>query len=152
VTENQPKSVLFAALTIALVLFVSGLYYFKVVISTPKSETEIVNELLETTEATAVVLEGERSFEDDMYDRYLETALSDVAKGLQGAILACAERWHNAPRITRVRITTDSAGRLVTFAMEGAPEQARSCFANVLAQGLYPRFSEGIANFAIRDN
>ena len=151
-TENQPKSILFAALTIGIVLFVAGRYYFKVAIYSPKSETEIINELLETTEATAVVSEGERSFPDDMYDRYIETALSDVAKGLQGAMIACSERWPNAPRVTRVRITTDSAGRLLTFAMEGAPELARSCFANVLSQGLYPRLSEGIANFSVREH
>ena len=148
--ENEPRSVLFAALTLAVVLFVSSLYYFKVVISTPKSETEIVNELLATTDAPSVVTEGERSFPDNLHDRYIETALEDVAKGLQGAMIACSERWTNAPRSTRVRLTTDSAGRLITFAMEGAPEQARSCYATVLSQGLFPRFSEGIANFSIR--
>jgi hypothetical protein len=149
VTENRPKSVLYAASILAVVLFVFGLYYFKVVISTPRSETEIIAELLQTTEAPSVITEGERSFPDDMYDRYLETALSDVAKGLQGAMIACSERWTNAPRATRVRLTTDRAGRLLTFAMEGAPERARSCYATVLSQGLFPRFSEGIANFSI---
>ena len=151
-TENNPKSVLYAAITLGIVLFVSSLYYFKVVISTPRSETQIINELLETTDAPGVVIEGERSFPDDMYDRYIETALSDVAKGLQGGMTACSERWANAPRATRVRLTTDNAGRLVTFAMEGAPEQARSCYASVLSQGLFPRFAEGIANFSIKDH
>jgi|GEM_PF-5727135 len=149
--DNKPNSVLYAALAIAVALFIAGLFYVKVIIAVPKSETQIINELLETTEAPSVITEGERSFPDDLYDRYLETALFDIAQGLQGGMLACSERWNNAPRTTRVRLTTDGAGRLLTFAMEGAPEQARSCFAAVLSQGLFPRFAEGIANFSIKE-
>ena len=147
--EEKPRAVLFAAATIGAGLLLAGAFYLKHVNSQPKTEAQLVNQLLSTTEAPDEITVGERSFPDDLRDPYLQQAIEEVSRQIQGPIAACRGRWEGAPTEARVRMTTDNAGRLLTLAVEGAPENARSCLSTVLSDGMFPRLTDGIATLRL---
>ncbi len=108
------------------------------------TETQLIAQLEQIQGAPSVTI-GEHDFPRTLFNDSLDATLKRVARNIQSPIRACTEGEGEVPVQITVRIATDPAGRMRTFAARGVSEELESCLAHVLSMGQYLRRVDGIA-------
>ena len=142
--RQSSNTMFYVSGVMAMVLVVISMVMNRQQAAEEYTEQDLIQEMkqkLPEVEAQAAVAE----FSDDLMDARLNSQLTRVAQTLQGAIGECVDKWPGHPASTKVRIVSDPAGRLVSLAVQGAPETAETCLITILSRGQYTRNADGVA-------
>ena len=146
--DSAPQTMTYVAVFLLVLMMVAGLWEARRRSKMRRTEAQLVQQLREQSEAPELAA-GRAEFPQDRWHPQLHSQLGRIAARLQEGIGDCMKTWPTQPELARVRVTTDPAGRLVTLAVQGAPETVELCLARVLKRGQYPRKVDGAAEIPL---
>ena len=142
---------LYGATLIALVGLILFTLQMRSCLSGPKTSEEIEASVVRKN-PNPNLMAAERNFAEADRNRPLEFEVEVALAKRHASARICMNYWPDAPKVTRARLSTDSAGRIISFALEKSIADAETCFGQVLRLERLPPVSEGVVNIELPGN
>jgi len=90
------------------------------------------------------LLDAQRDFSDADRNMPLEYEVEVALAKRHASAGICMDYWPNPPQSAKARLSTDSGGRIITFAFENANADVETCFGQALRLERLPPVSKGV--------
>jgi len=149
--SGEPRTAVYTSIVVLCIVILLISLVARARFHESRTELDVIRQVAESTADPKVTVASD-SFDLSDFNPALFANLQQVVRSFQAPIQDCADKWPNHPDSTLVRIETDGAGRLVSMAVQNAPDDAESCLMHVLSRGQFARKTSGVVQFNLDFN
>jgi len=146
--SDSNNAMLYGATLIALVGLILFTLQMRSCFTGPQTTEEIEASIVKQ-DPNPNLVEAERNFSEADRNRPLEFEVQVALAKRHASARICMDYWPNAPKIVKARLSTDSAGRIITLSLEKNLTDAQFCFGQVLRLERLPPMSNGVVHIEL---